>query len=40
MTRYPQDAGGGVVTPEQMPDYEEPEQDDKPNNDQKFNGGK
>ena len=40
VTRYPQDAGGGVVTPEQMPDYEEPEQDDKPNNDQKFNGGK
>jgi len=23
ITRYPQDAGGGIVTPEQMPDYEE-----------------
>ena len=40
VTRYPQDAGGGIVTPEDMPDYEEPEEEDKPNNDQKFNGGK
>ena len=40
ITRYPQDAAGGIVTPEQMPDYEEPEEEDKPNNDQKFNGGK
>ena len=39
VTRYPQDAAGGIVTPEDMPDYEEPEED-KPNNDQKFNGGK
>jgi hypothetical protein len=39
ITRYPQDAAGGIVTPEQMPDYEEPEEEDKPNNDQKFNGG-
>jgi hypothetical protein len=29
ITRYPQDAGGGVIAPEQMPDYEEP-QEDKP----------
>jgi hypothetical protein len=27
VTRYPQDAGGGIVTPEDMPDYEEPEED-------------
>jgi hypothetical protein len=39
ITRYPQDAAGGIVTPEQMPDYEEPEEEDKPNDDQKFNGG-
>ena len=25
ITRYPQDGAGGVVAPEQMPDYEEPE---------------
>ena len=25
ITRYPQDGGGGIVTPEDMPDYEEPE---------------
>jgi hypothetical protein len=30
VTRYPQDAGGGIVTPEDMPDYEEPEEEDKP----------
>ena len=23
ITRYPQDAAGGVIAPEQMPDYEE-----------------
>ena len=34
VTRYPQDASGGIVTPEDMPDYEEPEQNDKPS----FNG--
>jgi hypothetical protein len=39
ITRYPQDAAGGVISPDQMPDYEEPEEEDKPNNDQKFNGG-
>jgi hypothetical protein len=39
ITRYPQDAGGGIIAPEQMPDYEEP-QEDKPDDDQKFNGGK
>ena len=27
ITRYPQDGGGGVVTPDQMPDYEEPEKE-------------
>ena len=25
ITRYPQDSGGNIVTPEEMPDYEEPE---------------
>ena len=25
ITRYPQDGAGGIVTPEDMPDYEEPE---------------
>ena len=39
ITRYPQDGSGGVVAPEQMPDYEDPEQDGKPNDDQKFNNG-
>ena len=39
ITRYPQDAAGGVIAPDQMPDYEEPEQDGKPDDDQKFNGG-
>ena len=33
ITRYPQDGGGGIVAPEQMPDYEEPEEDNKPNGD-------
>ena len=27
ITRYPQDGGGGIVTPDQMPDYEEPEEE-------------
>jgi len=35
ITRYPQDSAGSIVTPEEMPDYEEPEDDG--NN---FNGGK
>ena len=39
ITRYPQDGDGGVIAPEQMPDYEEPEQDGKPNDDQKFGKG-
>jgi hypothetical protein len=31
ITRYPQDGAGGIVTPDQMPDYEEPEEkDDEP----------
>ena len=38
ITRYPQDAAGGVIAPEQMPDYEDPEQDGKPADDQKFKG--
>ena len=25
ITRYPQDGGGGIITPDQMPDYEKPE---------------
>ena len=40
ITRYPQDGTGGVIAPEQMPDYEEPEQDGKPNDDQKFGDNK
>ena len=40
ITRYPQDAAGGVIGPDQMPDYEDPAQDGKPDDDQKFNGGK
>jgi hypothetical protein len=39
ITRYPQDGDGGVIAPDQMPDYEEPEQDGKPNDDQKFDKG-
>ena len=27
ITRYPQDGAGGIIPPEQMPDYEEPEKD-------------
>jgi hypothetical protein len=40
ITRYPQDGDGGIIPPEQMPDYEDPAQDGKPDDDQKFNGGK
>ena len=39
ITRYPQDAGGGVISPEQMPDYEDPDHDGKQNDDQKFDKG-
>ena len=39
ITRYPQDGGGNVISPEEMPDYEDPDQDGKPNDDQKFNDG-
>jgi hypothetical protein len=28
ITRYPQDGTGGVVSPDQMPDYEEPEKEE------------
>ena len=27
ITRYPQDGGGGIIPPDQMPDYEEPPKD-------------
>jgi len=27
ITRYPQDGGGGIITPDQMPDYEKPEEE-------------
>ena len=40
ITRYPQDGTGSIVPPEAMPDYEDPDQDGKPNDDQKFNKGK
>ncbi len=36
ITRYPQDGDGGVIPPEEMPDYEDPEQDGKQSDDQKF----
>jgi hypothetical protein len=36
VTRYPQDGDGGVIEPESMPDYEDPEHDGKPDDDQKF----
>jgi hypothetical protein len=39
ITRYPQDAAGAVIPPEAMPDYEDPEQDGKPSDDQKFDKG-
>ena len=35
-TRYPLDGDGGVIPPEEMPDYEDPEQDGKQSDDQKF----
>jgi|21_taG_2_1085346.scaffolds.fasta_scaffold00180_14 hypothetical protein len=41
ITRYPQDGAGGIVTPEDMPDYEDPEHDGKPDDSHQFdNGGK
>ena len=40
ITRYPQDGGGGVISPDQMPDYVDPDQDGKPNDDQKFGDNK
>jgi len=36
VTRYPQDGDGGVVSPDSMPDYEDPEHDGEPNDDQQF----
>ena len=39
ITRYPQDGGGNVIPPDEMPDYEDPDQDGKPNDDQKFSDG-
>ena len=39
ITRYPQDGTGGIVTPEDMPDYEDPEHDGKPDDSHKFEKG-
>ena len=39
ITRYPQDGAGGIVTPEDMPDYEDPEHDGKPDDSHKFEKG-
>jgi hypothetical protein len=48
ITRYPQDGDGGIISPEQMPDYEDPAYDGKPDDkkdtklgpdDQKFGKG-
>ena len=36
ITRYPQDGDGSVIPPEQMPDYEDPEQDGVPDDATKF----
>ena len=36
ITRYPQDGDGSVIPPDEMPDYEDPEHDGKPDDDQKF----
>jgi hypothetical protein len=36
ITRYPQDGDGGIIPPEQMPDYEDPEQDGVPDDAEKF----
>jgi hypothetical protein len=36
ITRYPQGGDGGVISPEQMPDYEEPEQDGVPDDTVRF----
>jgi hypothetical protein len=34
ITRYPQDGSGGVISPEEMPDYEDPDQDGIPSDDE------
>ena len=39
ITRYPQDGTGGIVAPDEMPDYEDPEHDGKPEDSQKFDKG-
>ena len=39
ITRYPQDGTGGIVAPDEMPDYEDPEHDGKPDDSQKFDKG-
>ena len=36
ITRYPQDGTGGIIPPEEMPDYVDPEQDGVPSDDDKF----
>ena len=38
VTRYPQDGDGGVIAPDSMPDYEDPEHDGKPDDDHQFDG--
>jgi hypothetical protein len=35
ITRYPQDSTGAVISPEEMPDYEDPAQEGIPNDDKK-----
>ena len=39
ITRYPQDGTGGIVAPDEMPDYEDPEHDGKPDDSHKFEKG-
>ena len=36
VTRYPQDGSGGIIAPDEMPDYEDPEQDGIPSDDDAF----
>ena len=39
ITRYPQDGDGSVIAPDQMPDYVDPKQDGRPDDDQRFGKG-
>ena len=36
VTRYPQDGSGGIIAPDEMPDYEDQEQDGIPSDDDAF----